>query len=233
MTQGELLLVGAERSPVLVFDEASGDPAALVETAAALSPYPAASNFYPGLRRLIGTGDVAAMAYVTRLLRSIGPRLCQTFGLTGFQLLEASFSMVTTPPERLSPPQRAPHFDSPDPDYLAVLHYLSATRGTGTAFYRQRSTGIEQVSAASLARFVEAAQRETTTASGYIHGSNAAFEQTGAVEAAPDRLIVYRGRLLHSGIIPPGATLETDPRKGRLTANLFVHGRRAGGLPRR
>ena len=181
---------------------------------------------------MIRSGDVAAMAYVARLLRSIGPRLCQVFGLSGFRLLEASFSMVTTPPEQLSPPQRAPHFDSPDPDYLAVLHYLSATPGTGTAFYRQRSTGIEQVSAASLARFVEAAQRETITASGYIQGSNAAFEQTGAVEAAPDRLIVYRGCLLHSGIILPDAPLETDPRRGRLTANLFVHGRRDGASPR-
>ena len=47
MTQGDLLHIGAERSPVLVFEAASGDPAAIVDTAAALAPYPAAANFYP------------------------------------------------------------------------------------------------------------------------------------------------------------------------------------------
>jgi hypothetical protein len=44
------------------------------------------------------------------------------------------------------------------------------------------------------------------------------------VEAVPDRLIIYHGSLLHSGIIPPGMKLSADPREGRLTANLFVRG---------
>ena len=60
----------------------------------------------------------------------------------GFDWIEGSFSMVTAPPASLSPAQRAPHFDAVDPGYLAVLHYLSDTSGSGTAFYRQRSTGI-------------------------------------------------------------------------------------------
>ena len=37
--------------------------------------------------------------------------------------------------------------------------------------------------------------------------------------------VLYRGALLHSGIIPPDAVLSSDPRKGRLTANLFGRGR--------
>src|SRR5256885_8792614 len=52
--------------------------------------------------------------------------------------------MVTTRPSDLSPAQRAPHFDSPDPRYYALLHYLRVPPGSGTAFYRQRSTGIER-----------------------------------------------------------------------------------------
>ena len=50
--------------------------------------------------------------------------------------------------------------------------------------------------------------------SGYIHGSDDFFEQIGAVEAVPDRLIIYQGSLLHSGIIPPGMTFSADPREG-------------------
>jgi hypothetical protein len=60
--------------------------------------------------------------------------------------------------------------------------------------------------------------------SGYIHGSDPFFEQIGAVEAVPDRLIIYQGSLLHSGIIPGGMSFSADPREGRLTANIFVRG---------
>ena len=48
--------------------------------------------------------------------------------------------------------------------------------------------------------------------SGYIHGSDEFFEQIGAVEAVPDRLIIYQGSLLHSGIIPPGHDLAAPTR---------------------
>ena len=128
--------------------------------------------------------------------------------------------MVTTAPDRLTPPQRAPHFDSPDPGYLAVLHYLSDT--PGTAFYRQRRTAIEQVTRDNLNLFIENARAAAVNAKGYIHGSDGFYEQIGAVEGKADRLVIYRGSMLHSGIIPPDADLSDDPRLGRLTANLFV-----------
>ena len=60
--------------------------------------------------------------------------------------------------------------------------------------------------------------------SGYFHGSDEFFEQIGAVEAVPDRMIIFQGSLLHSGIIPPDVPLTGDPRQGRLTANIFVRG---------
>ena len=64
----------------------------------------------------------------------------------------------------------------------------------------------------------------TAPDSGYIAGSNQFFEQIGAVEAVPDRLIIYQGSLLHSGIVPQDMPLTGDPRQGRLTANIFVRG---------
>ena len=75
--------------------------------------------------------------------------------------------------------------------------------------------------------FVGIAQADATSLpkeSGYIAGSDEFFEQIGAVEAVPDRMIIYQGSLLHSGIIPKEMTLSADPREGRLTANLFVRG---------
>jgi hypothetical protein len=44
------------------------------------------------------------------------------------------------------------------------------------------------------------------------------------VEAAPDRLVLYRGMQLHSGVIPDPAALSSDPRKGRVTINMFLIG---------
>ena len=61
--------------------------------------------------------------------------------------------------------------------------------------------------------------------SGYIQGTDEYFEQIGAIEAVPDRMIIYQGSLLHSGIIPPDMPLSANPHEGRLTANIFVRGR--------
>ena len=80
---------------------------------------------------------------------------------------------------------------------------------------------------ANLARFVPAAKREAAllpSNSGYISGSDEFFEQIASVEAVPDRLLIYQGGLLHSGIIPATMSFGADPREGRLTANLFVRG---------
>jgi hypothetical protein len=118
-----------------------------------------------------------------------------------------------------------PHFDSVDPYYLAILHYLGGTDDSGTAFYRQRATGIDRVTDANRAVFIATAEREATGWHGYIGGSTPSFERIDAVEAVPDRVVVYQGSLLHSGMIPPDMSFSDDPRTGRLTANFFVRGR--------
>jgi hypothetical protein len=224
----ELRRVGNEQSPVVVIDEFTSRVPEILAIAEALAPYPALEgNYYPGLRRVIGRSDEAADAYVVQTCRDAGPFIAGAFDVEGFSLIEASFSMVTTAPSDLSHPQRAPHFDSTDPKHYALLHYLRVPAGSGTAFYRQRSTGIERVTEANIARFVTTAEREARllpSDSGYISGSDQFFEQITSVEAVPDRLLIYQGGLLHSGIIPPGMSFSADPREGRLTANLFVRG---------
>jgi hypothetical protein len=223
----ELRRIGKESSPVVVIDEFSGRLDEILTLAEAMAPYPSIKgNYYPGLRRIIEPAD-EANDYVERTCKDAGQFIAGAFDVDGFNLLEASFSMVTTEPSQLSSPQRAPHFDSPDPKYYALLHYLRVPDATGTAFYRQRSTGIERVTEANIDRFITTAEREAALLapdSGYISGSDQFFEQISAVEAVPDRLLIYQGSLLHSGIIPPTMSFSADPRQGRLTANLFVRG---------
>jgi hypothetical protein len=223
----ELRHVGNSQSPVVVIDEFSGALEPILDITESLAPYPPLNNYYPGVRRVITRADKAADAFVEETCERAAQFIAGAFDFDRFDLIEASFSIVSTPPANLSPPQRAPHFDTTDQKHLALLFYLRVPPGSGTAFYRQRSTGIERVTEAHVASFVRTAEAEAARLpadSGYIHGSDQFFEQIGVVEAVPDRLIIYHGSLLHSGIIPPGMPFSTDPKVGRLTANLFVRG---------
>lgn len=224
----ELRTFGESQSRVVVIDEFSGDLESIRRLAEGLAPYPPHSNYYPGVRRVITAADAAADAYVGEACERAAQFIGGAFDIDSFDLIEASFSIVSTAPDSLTPPQRAPHFDTTDQKHLALLHYLRVPPGSGTAFYRQRSTSIERVTEDNLELFIRTAKTEAALlppGSGYIAGSDSFFQQIGAVEAVPDRLIIYQGSLLHSGIIPQGTNFSTDPREGRLTANLFVSGK--------
>ncbi|HET7605510.1 MAG TPA: DUF6445 family protein [Sphingomicrobium sp.] len=223
----ELRRFGNAASPVVIVDEFSGELDRILGIAEGLAPYPPHTNYYPGLRRVITGADGAADSYVQETCERAAQFIAGAFDLDRFTLLEASFSMVTTSPSKLTPPQRAPHFDTTDAKHLALLHYLRVPSGSGTAFYRQRSTDIERVTESNVELFVRTARADAAslpTDAGYIHGSDGFFQQIGAVESVPDRLIIYQGSLLHSGIIPRDMSFSADPREGRLTANLFVRG---------
>lgn len=220
-----LARVGRECEPVLTVDGVMREAQALVDYAAAEVQFaPAASDGaggYPGLRA------PAPLDYVERVVRSLAPIIEQGFELEHAGLLraECSFSLVTLPPERLAPLQRIPHVDTIDPLQLAFLHFLCDERFGGTAFYRHRATGFETLTAARWPIYQEARDRDLRAAApgpGYIRGDAHGYEQTAVLEARFNRLLVYRSCVLHSGQIDPWAGLSSDPRTGRLTANLFV-----------
>jgi len=214
-----------------VIDDFSGDVEQVAALADELAPFPAIEdNYYPGVRRIIGKGDNKAHAYALETCERCAPFIGSAFEVRSFDLEQASFSIVTVPPGQLRPIQKAPHFDGPEPNLFALLHYLRVPEGSGTAFYRHRSTGIERVTVGNMAlldRARSAELAELPVDSGYVDGSNAAYEQIALIDAVPDRLIVYHGSLLHSGVIPASTRFSADPRQGRLTANFFLLGRSA------
>jgi len=216
--------IGTEKSRVVVVDDLIPDAHRFVETAAAMAPFdPEAVNYYPGLRRIFTQADTEAWDYVSTVLTAVAQFVGGAFNATGFTVNEASFSIVTHRPEQLRPAQRIPHFDSPDQNFVAVLHYLNDIPNTGTCFYRHRATGFERITPQRAEAFATMRRLEgMPSQGGFIGDSNTLYEQLLRVDGRFNRLLIYQGALLHSGFIPHDFTFSGDPRSGRLTGNLFI-----------
>lgn len=217
--------LGLQQEPLIVVNDMLRDPDALVEFAATQIVYQPAGRGdggYPGLR------GPAPLNYVAHVAKAVGPLLMRIFGLKDVALSNAScsFSIVTTPPDQLTVGQRMPHVDTVDPLQFALLHYLCDARFGGTSFYRHRATGFETISEQNEADYEAAWQEEVAErlpSPGYVSGDTERYERIGSCDARFNRLAIYRSCLLHSGNIPSDAILSSDPRRGRLTANIFLN----------
>jgi hypothetical protein len=224
-----LVQLGRNREPVVIIDNLLSSPAALIDLAATLTfAPPDLRGGYPGHRA------AAPRAISDGLLACIDPIIRQTFpvGIAVPTRAVCNFSIVSLDPAALEPSQRLPHIDTPNTLRFAALLYLCAASLGGTAFYRQLATGLETVGPFDHGAYIAARQQELAVLAGtpaYPDEETPGYFQTAAFAARPNRLLLYRSCTLHSGIIPAGSSLSTDPRNGRLTLNLFVD----YGQPRR
>jgi hypothetical protein len=214
--------MGREGEPLVIIDQFSGMADQLLQAGRA-AQYQHAGASYPGIR------SWADPSYLDRRRELMMQVMQQVFGFSkGVRLDASTFSLVTLPEEELSPLQRVPHYDHASGEVIAIMHYLLGPESGGTAFYRHRRTGFETVTP-DREEFYNAALAEDERAHGmpprhYCRGDSAWFEMIDEVEARPDRLVLYRGRQLHSGVIPDPAKLSSDPQRGRLTINMFLIG---------
>jgi hypothetical protein len=214
--------IGREGEPLVVIDQFSGMVDALLEAAYA-AQYQHAGAAYPGIR------SWADPSYLDRRRPLMMQIMQRVFGFTqGVRLDASTFSLVTHREADLTPLQRIPHYDHAGGEVVAVMHYLRGPESGGTAFYRHRRTGFETVTPPREATYNAAlAQDEREHGmppARYCYSDSPWFELLDEVEAQPDRLVLYRGRQLHSGVIPDPAALSPDPRAGRLTVNMFLVG---------
>lgn len=210
--------VGAERQPVVCIDSFLAGAERLVEDAVGRGRFSDKTGLYPGLR------TPAPRAYFHALYEILPTIVEEVFGIGNHQIAsaEASYSLVTTPPEALHPMQRIPHYDSVHPTELAMIHFLCGPEQGGTSFYRHRETGYEFVDGARRDKFIGALKGETMPPPAYINGDTELFERIASYEAAFNRLLLYRCTSLHSGNIAENFPFDTNPKTGRLSINTFL-----------
>ena len=222
MTKGWRLSVerhGTEREPVVVIDGFAPDPNRFLDDAAFLA-FGSMGEHYPGVRAAV------APAMLRDSLAALASVAGEVFGAERLVVADAFYSMVTTPPAALTPIQRLPHFDTVDRGRLALLHFLSRDEGSGTAFYRHRTTTYETVDGERLEAYRKALdadlKRHGLPPPAYIGGDTPVFEQLAAHGGSFNRAILYRSCTLHCALIPEGMVLTDDPATGRLTVNTFL-----------
>jgi Family of unknown function (DUF6445) len=227
----EVRQIGREGQPVVVVDDALASPGDLIARARRSTFHPPQHTRYPGLNAALPG------AYLDSLVFTLRPLLADVFGIPETLPLThfGFFALATAAPADLEPIQKIPHTDSPDPFRIASVHYLFETAQGGTAFFRHRRTGFESVDHARRADYVGIVSEELERMGGELtrHAGpqTPTFELVETVEAALNRLVVYRSNVLHSGLLD-GSPLSADPATGRLTANSFFEVDRRTAAPR-
>ncbi len=213
---------GRERQPVLIVDDYLRDPEALVSYAVNEARFEASPAMYPGV--IAPVPD----AYCEALLNILGSKIGETFTVkpeTVF-LNNCFFAITTFPPPQLHYRQRLPHVDDYGAGVIAILHYLCDSTQGGTALFRHRATGYESVTREQHEHMqgliVQDIASQGPLPAEYVGANNRLFEQTLCMEAKFNRLVVYRGSVLHSMLVDGNTRLDPNPRVGRLTINTFL-----------
>lgn len=218
-----LKLVGEEKTPVIVIDNYAHDCEPVLRHAYAQSYHFDEAGYYPGVRARL------PKSYAFTLLKPIYNKLVEVYSVPKqlqFSPRVGYYSLISQSASSLSLLQRIPHFDSNNPYYFAILHYLNPGCFGGTAFFKHKATGYERVTQERVSEYMQMTtdffERNGEPEQRYITESSSLYELCDKVEYKPNRLVVYPGSLLHSGLIDPQVDINSDPRTGRLTANIFV-----------
>lgn len=216
--------VGVEQQPLLIVDDVLADPWAMIDAARAADFYRPPHTNYPGLNANLPE------AYYRTVVTALRGPMEAAFDLSAGAVLKffGFFALATTPSDKASPAQRLPHLDGPDPGRLAIVHYLCRGDFGGTGFFRHQATGFESVDASRQEAYGAALQAELSRERvGFAGRDTPGYDLVEAVEPVFNRLIVYRGHVLHAGLLGQGGG-SADPVAGRLTANGFVEAVESG-----
>lgn len=138
----QTLMVGVEQTPVHVIDDLSVDLGPTIQQACTSARFrPEDRTKYPGVRAELPPD------YARTVLSFVAPTLRDLYRIpSGLRpaLKAGYFSLVSRTVAQLSPLQCMPHFDSNEPYYIAVMHYLNPGDFGGTSFLPASSDWIRE-----------------------------------------------------------------------------------------
>ncbi len=218
-----VLKIGNEKTRVLLVDDVFADIDA-IHTLACKQVFEAeASTYYPGVRARCPAALRDALLTMSSGIIRQAYRLKDTERLAD----QGSWlSIACTQPDKLKPLQCVPHFDSQRHTDFAIMLYSSKGHFQGTGFYRHNPTGFENITPERWPAFEQSRRKNTphgkSHSQEYFHGSDEQYTLMGKIDYKPNRLVIYPGTLLHSGLINSSKTLSDSPVDGRLTVNVFA-----------
>jgi hypothetical protein len=220
-----IMMLGNEQTKIIVIDDFAENVSQIREVACKEAVFsPDGISAFPGIRAPL-TDD-----YINSVLSVIDPLVKETYGVPAAMKVAkelAYFSLITKQDAELNVSQRIPHFDTNNTHYYAVLHYLNEGNFSGTGFFRHRPTGFERISEDRKDIFIQSASAfmaiRGIPQAKYLNRSTNHFELFAQVDYKPNRLVIYPGSLLHTGLISASVDVCADPQHGRLTANIFVN----------
>lgn len=215
--------LGPDKVPLIIADNLLANPQdwlRFAEENVHFARGPDGGVHFPGVR-----GPVPDV-YIDILFGILGPVIEKAYGFVRDRLTErAMFSLTTTPPQELQPLHKVPHYDGVGLQRLSAVHFMFKGDQGGTAFYRQRTTGISLVTRENVDELCEARDAYISNVGvgeGYLVQSNEGYEQLLDVEPRFDRIVLFPGNLLHSGSVNSVSGLARDIYRGRLTINTFL-----------
>jgi hypothetical protein len=220
----ELAHIGRRGVKVTLIDNVLRDPLRVAALGFAETYTADRGNLYPGLRAAMPESfSTEFRTWLTPILRRNG-----VLGSNQAIQRDASFfAFVSTPSRDLLPLQCIPHFDSTDPHLFAAVIYLCDTRFGGTAFYRHRRTGYEEITQENVHNYRVALDSDMRTHGAprkeYINGDTVLFETLFTSELKFNSAIVYPGRALHAAKIPTPFESPKNKNDWRLTVTALLH----------
>lgn len=220
-------LIGEEKTPIFILDDILLDTSAAINEAQSLnyiSQQDIEGTYYPGCRADVGT-DYGMT--IVKFIAQIFYKFYQVPEHLKLIPISGQYSLLSQPENQLNGLQCLPHFDKKTKYSFAVLHYLNPGDFGGTAFYRHRPTGYENITKNRRDTYLSAAQNYIDNngipKQQYFTHSDGHFELIKKIDYKANRLVIYPASVLHSGFIEnPAHDVNDDPATGRLTANFFI-----------
>lgn len=217
-------LIGEDNIPVIIIDDYANNHGEIINQVSNNGNFDTDNiTSYPGIRSSIPKDLV--VSYLKPLMKGI----FQIYNVP--KSLKPSpkdnyFSLITAKPSELTPIQSWPHFDTPNPNLLAVIHYLGKGEHGGIGFFEHKKSGFIRIDKNNKEYFYQCADdyfnSSDAKAFGYCQEQHSEFSCYKKIAYKSNRLIIFPGQLLHSTLVNIDTDIDSNPSSGRLTANMFV-----------